>query len=721
MVINFSLTDPFSGRPAFNAYLLVEGTQDIPNNRTTFRFRLYARNPSGSSATWVGTPQPWTISIGGRTWTGTGSLDFRGGQASILAADNWTGWFNHNAAGNLTIGASFSFGGSVFGTAAAGNGSIVINRIPKPPGKPPTPTFQSASTTSINFGIAAPSDNGGAAISTYNIQASRDSAFTNLALAWDSGSANQVASPLNPGTTHWIRYRAVNSRGPGPWSDAMSAATLPAVPPGMTVTPSISGTSVTVALTPPGGVSSVTSYRVERRPVGGAATVYNSPTSPIVISPMTPGTTHEYRASAFIGTYQTPWTAWVTRTQPQPNTSPGDYFDGSTAARGDLTFAWLGTVNNSVSKARGVGAAGWSAGIAAGVSGSTVVQRITGGRSGTYSARMIVLGDANGVGVYFGQDPANVASRSAVGENGVYWGSLYVRPSRAQRLAAEITWYDGVLGILGRSEGDSALVTNLTGWTRLVAFGQAPAGTVYAVVRAKDVAGTGWAPWLSGEWLDADDAMMSIGSLINWFSGSTPDTAAWRYDWVGTPNASVSMATALDPEDYDPLADPDCPPIPNAPQPPAIVDDCLEETGTWRRYWAIISQDQITDWLDLVPTITIRTGAAVARQVRVRVYANPDDLPPADFPATGWEAEQIISFIPALTAMTLDGVAQRVWAEVNGAEPISADRLLYGTGGGPASWPVLSCGTPYLISFDVPLDAPEGNLSIDVALTTRML
>src|SRR5690606_33389332 len=104
-----------------------------------------------------------------------------------------------------------------------------------------------------------------------------------------------------------------------------------------------------------------------------------------------------------------------------------------------------------------------------------------------------------------------------------------------------------------------------------------------------------------------------------------------------------------------------------------------------------------------------------------RVYRNPDALDPASFPATDWEAEQIVSYIPASTVLTLDGVAQRVWAEVNGGEPISADRLLYGSGGGPASWPVLSCGTAYLLSFDVPLDAPEGNLSVDVALTTRML
>jgi hypothetical protein len=215
--------------------------------------------------------------------------------------------------------------------------------------------------------------------------------------------------------------------------------------------------------------------------------------------------------------------------------------------------------------------------------------------------------------------------------------------------------------------------------------------------------------------------MVTIGELIDWFSGDTADTAQFSYEWLGAANASESMRTTLDSDDVDPLADPDCPPIPSPPSPPVISDDCLDEVGTWRRYWAIIPVDQVSDWLAILPTIYITTGALAARQVRIRVYRNPEGLDPSVFPASEWDAEQIVSFIPPLTTLTLDGVAQRVWAEVGGGDPISADRLLYGTGGGPATWPVLSCGTAYLISFDVPLDAPEGNLSVDVALTTRML
>src|SRR5690606_6238974 len=188
---------------------------------------------------------------------------------------------------------------------------------------------------------------------------------------------------------------AVNSVGEGPWSSDLSASTLPSVPPGMTVTPSITGTSATVALTPPQGVSSVTSYRVERRPIGGSATAYNSPTSPIVISGLTPGSTHEYRSSAFIGSYQTPWTEWVTRTQPQPNTNPGDYFDGSTPDKPDIDYLWNAAVNNSTSRAVAKAPLGWrtfSDGSAIS-GGDGVVIRATGGRSGDFSARVTFFTD----------------------------------------------------------------------------------------------------------------------------------------------------------------------------------------------------------------------------------------------------------------------------------------------------------------------------------------
>lgn len=679
----------------------------------------------GASLYWRRDAYGYSSNSGGAAW-----------QLNI-AGVGFGGGYNFNAPGGGAIGETFIasaqqyvFSGSnvlvtgSFNTdVSPGSGSLsgreILGTIP------PAPTMHSPdqiTPTSMRI-IFNSNGDGGSPITSWAYQISTDINFVGAPLRSSTGTS--VATGLVPGTTYYVRARGGNVHGAGPWSNVMVGVTTALVAPGMSVAPNIAGTNATVTLTPPSGVSSVTSYRVERRLIGGSSAIYNTPTSPLVATGLTPGTTYEWRASAFVDSYQTPWTDWVTVTQPQPNTNPGDYFDGSTADKPDVDYQWTGTVNNSTSRAVAKAPAGWRS-FAQGnmISGGLgVVIRATGGRSGAFGARVTFFTDTTAPGFRAGT-AVSALGATEVAENGVYWGSVYVAPSRSQRMAAELVWLDAAYNAIGVSavgEAREVAASSGTALVRLVVQGTAPIGAVYGAVGWTDVAGAGWSAWRGGDTVMMDDAMASIGVLYDWFSGNTPDSAAWEYSWLGAVNASVSMATAIDPDLVDPLADPDCPPIPTAPRPPVITDDCIDEVGAWRRYWAIIPADQVSAWLDLVPTIYLTTGVQAARQVRIRVYRNPDDLEPGEFPADDWDAEQIVSYMPPNTMLTLDGVAQRVWADVGGGDPISADRLLYGTGGGPATWPVLSCGTAYLISFDVPLDAPEGNLSVDVALTTRML
>lgn len=689
--------------------------------RWRIRYRLTMTKPSGSAFNGSG------VQAGRGNGVEFGRVERNPFLPSGVTSwnESWDDWVNANSNGYWS-GSSQTYPLQmhlVYGNIAdVSSGSVALPRIAQLPGKPPRPTLKSRTTTSISFGISAPSSNGGSAIQTYDLQALTEDG--SVARSWSSGASSQVASPLNPGTDYRIRYRAVNGRGDGPWSDELDASTLPSVPPGMTVTPNIAGTAAAVALTPPQGVSSVTSYRVERRPVGGSATVYNKTSSPITITGLAPGSIHEYRASAFIGSYQTPWTGWVTRTQPQPNTNPGDYFDGSTVDKPDTDYQWNGTVNNSTSRAVAKTPTGWrsfSDGSATS-GGDGVVIRATGGRSGEFGARVTFFADTESAGFRAGT-ALETPGVQEVAEGGVYWGSIHVSPERAQLMAAEMIWLDAAFVPVGDSTvGNAVLVeADPESTTRLIVQGTAPLGAVYGAVGWVDVDGDGWSPWLGGESVMMDDAMLSIGTLYGWFSGDTADSASWGYSWLGAPNASVSMATALDPEDVDLLADPDCPPIPSPPQPPQIADNCIEEVGSWRRYWAIISEDQVSDWLAIVPTITVETSESAARQVRIRFYRNADSLAPEEAGNLVFESEQIISYIPPFARLTLDGVSRRVWATVGESDELPASHLLYGTGGGPATWPTLDCGSSYLISFDVPLDAPNGNLTVGVSLTTRMM
>lgn len=597
-----------------------------------------------------------------------------------------------------------------------------------PPSQPPIPVLVSARATSIVFTRGTPSDNGGAAISTYEFQSATNSSFTSGVRTWRSANTTQTATPLVPDTAYYIRYRAINSAGNSPWSPTLTVSTLATGAPTLAMTTEADGMGAQAVITPPSSIrSSVTEMRLQYRLLGSSTITTVDDDSEIALDygfvrsgTLRPGARYQWRAAYFVGSYLSPYSEWQTITQPQPNTDPGDYFDGSFPARGDLTFSFTGTQHLSTSLATGVQPEGWS--VLQNFSGGELrLQRVSGGRTGGRAARMLVIADTTAHRAHIGSRGTGVGA-AVVAEGGTYFASIYVRPSRPQRLQCEVRFLtaDGSTTV-GVSSGD-AVIAQPGRWTRLIVSATAPVGAASAGVYAQDVSGDGWSPWLGGEFLDADDAMLTVGQLYPWFYGNTPDTATYLYDWLGATNASVSRRSPNPNLPPDPLADPDCPPIPGAPQPPTIDDSCIEDVEEWRRYWAIIPDGEVDEWLSVVPTITIRTGAEEARQVRIRFYPNPLNVIPDSTTSLEVESEQTISYIPAFTTFTLDGVARRAWAEV-GSDGIQrpADHMLYGPDGGPATWPTLSCGAPYLISFDVPLESAEGAFSVGVQLTTRMM
>jgi hypothetical protein len=167
------------------------------------------------------------------------------------------------------------------------------------------------------------------------------------------------------------------------------------------------------------------------------------------------------------------------------------------------------------------------------------------------------------------------------------------------------------------------------------------------------------------------------------------------------------------------IVDPDCNPVVPPPRPPTVPSDCVDDTGIWRRVYITIPSDFVSDWLEVVPTMELHSTTVAARQVRIRYYPNPNGLAPSQINTSTWCAEQIVSYMPAKTVMTIDGVTQRTWAEVNGGNAQNADHLLYGTGGTPPSWPILSCGIAYVVSLEVPVDSPNGNITGEIFVTTR--
>lgn len=705
-------------------------TQNVAANQSTFTFSHQIINSSGAT---FANGKSWSASAAGVSNSGTFSIN------GVQTVTLWSGTrvFTHDANGNLS---SRLFDMTMGATGTAGlagptyhSATVTAPRIVKAPGAPGAPTYSAITPATLTLAWTAAA-RGSSNITRYEYQYATTASFTGATLVNAGNVLTSAVTGLVPATLYYFRVRAINADGTGTWSTASTVTTLPATPPGMVIVPSPAGSAATVTLTPPSGISGVDKYTVTRTyispaPIPSPATVVTETlTNTLNVTGLVQGAVYQWTATATIGGYTTGASAPQNILQPSPSTSPGDYFDGNTTDTADAIYAWTGTTNNSTSTESTPVPVGWiTFGDGDGASGGTgVVSSVLGGASlgsglsaGLRSVRVSFFSDASAAGFQAGTTTTN-PGRTAVADGGVYWGSIYVfLPARNQRLAAMIQWVD----IAGAPVGSPTIgVDTLVGigvWQRLSVIGEAPVGATHAAVRVIDVAGTGWSTWKGGDSFLLDAAMISLGELYTYFDGSSPDTVGFRFDWLGTANASESTRTALT-SFVDPLRDPDCPPIPAPPRPPIVPSDCIQDVGQWRRYWAQIPATNVSDWLATIPTLELETLAEAERQVRIRYYANPFNRGSDQVNTDDFCSEQIISFIPAATTMTIDGISQRVWAEVGGGASIPADHLLYGSDGTPASWPHLSCGIGYWISLDVPVTSLAGNLNVRAFVTQRV-
>ncbi|NDL58644.1 hypothetical protein [Phytoactinopolyspora mesophila] len=198
----------------------------------------------------------------------------------------------------------------------------------------------------------------------------------------------------------------------------------------------------------------------------------------------------------------------------------------------------------------------------------------------------------------------------------------------------------------------------------------------------------------------------------------------WRTlapEWQPADTGQVVPAADDCPPDQGPpppLSDPNCPQPPDPPRAPT-PPDCLEDVTTYRRSTVVIPGDLLSPWENAVPIIELENRSSTAvRQARVRFYPNPLNRTEfTDLDPCGWCGEFIVSYIPGNSTMTLDGMTQRVSVERPGGQEFTADHLIYGSGGGPMTWPELSCGLSYMMTVDfAPDDADVVTTSVQLAV-----
>ena len=702
----------YTGRPQYELVYDIS-VYDYSGGYVRFAYNVYAHSKVGYGS-FSSTPQPFTVYIGNTLIaSGSAALNFAPGDFAGKTIGLASGVTGYVVVGNWSFSAYHSNNG-VIGSASAA-GTINVATAPPPP-IPVATTPDQITATTMRYQFNSGGD-GGSPNTSYAYQWSTTPDFSSGNSPWIGSSGTSIITGLPPDTTIYIWSRAQNAIGLSGNSAIKSGKTLAASSPGINVTPALDGQSATVALTPPPDVPSPSGYRLEYRPLGGSTTALDVG-SVTVVSPLSPGATYEWRAAAKSGTYTGPFSEWVPIVQPNPNISTGDFFDGNTAAKTDITYAWNGAVNNSTSRAVGKAVLGWGS-FASGddeSGGSGVVYRITGGRSQTYAARVDFWTPTAAPGFHAGTDWVAGSGFTAL-SGAVYEGLIYVRlPVRANRVALMFIWVDGSNNEVGRDVGDSVLVpASAATWTALRGTGTPPTNAVRGALRVIDVEGPGWSLWQSGDIIVLDDAITPFATY--YFDGNTADTATSVFVWDGTPNASISreLVSTLPPP--NPLIDPDCPPVPAPPRPPAISDACVEDDTTeWRRFWQEIPADYVHTWIDSVPVLQIEASTP-ARLVRVRYYPNPFNRPLTELERDSFCSEQIISFIPGGATLTLDGMTERVYAEIESSSTrYAADSLLRTDSN---VWPALSCGIPYYVTVDVPSDTPANALDLRYSLAHR--
>lgn len=559
----------------------------------------------------------------------------------------------------------------------------------------------------------------GPALTGFEVQVDDNAAFSSPRMFTVGDVVQFEVAGLQPASTYFARIRAVNPSGRSAWGPVATIFTAPSEGPEVAVAPTEDGRSATITLTPP-PPGSVSGYLVQRRVHGSTTTTdWSVAGATLTVSGMLPGMLYEWRAAATIpGGGTSPYSDWVAVLQPAPVINPGDYFDGSSDPRADVTYKWLSAPNNSPSIAEGRRPEGWSffdeGNSDSGGEGS--IARVTGGRSGHFAARVTFSRDATSPGFHAGLHAGTPGAIPAEAGN-EYSSLIHVQMlDRTQRMAGMILWLDENFDAIGRSVGAAEVVASDGTWVPLRARGVAPGGTHWFVVRAIDEDGLGWSAWRSGDRLLIDDIIAPFSDY--YFDGDTPAAGGYEYLWEGGENQSVSFRQGVAISE-DLLIDPDCPPVPPAPRPPGIEDSCMDEEVTeWRRTWTQVDPIYIPSWGDSVPIVRVRAEEAV-RLVRIRYFQNPFGRPLLQLDPDAFCGEQVISFIPARTTLTMDGISQRAWAEPDGsAQTLAADHLVLAEGEAPL-WPVLGCGIAYYITVDVPLDTPRGLIDVEYSIVQR--
>ena len=170
---------------------------------------------------------------------------------------------------------------------------------------------------------------------------------------------------------------------------------------------------------------------------------------------------------------------------------------------------------------------------------------------------------------------------------------------------------------------------------------------------------------------------------------------------------------------WEPLYDPLCAAAITPPTPPNVPMGCWSPPisgTTYGRTIVTIPATNFPTFSEMMPLITLNNAGDNIRSIRIRFYRDPDGTLDVASEPCDWVSDIVLSFMPA-GVMDIDGSREQVHFVTTGGHTRRADSLVFGTDQRPMTWPVLDCGTQYLMTIDtLGLDDPP---IIDLDLVAR--
>jgi titin len=240
---------------------------------------------------------------GGSTWTSASSA-FHSSTATNQTVSGLT-----NGTSYIFRIAAINAGGT--GPYSSPSSSITVGTVPGAP----TNVTATAGNAQATIAWTAPSSNGGAPITGYDVQFS-----SNAGVSWTSASsgfhtstaASQTVTGLANGTSYVFRVAAINAVGTGAYSAPSAPVTppgTPGAPTGVAAIPGDASANVTWTAPTNSGGSPITSYVVQDSTDGGgtwtpavrsaaAAIAHDSPATTETVTGLTNGTAYVFRVAA---------------------------------------------------------------------------------------------------------------------------------------------------------------------------------------------------------------------------------------------------------------------------------------------------------------------------------------------------------------------------------------------------------------------------------------